>query len=280
MRRLVEALNACWLPRFPGHAPVTLADFKRDIRERQVWCSSCMIAFDGADPIGVLIGAKRPHATLIDMIAVRPDKMRQGHGRHMIESLKSKLEILGPKRIVAEIPETQHRAMAFFEACGFARDATFTDWALEDAAPLAGVSHVGGDAGRFVVPVSVADLVANRLLEAHPDASWAREPMTLLARAERLSGFGLATVDRIEAFVLYRRPADGGPGASIDALRPASIADEDGTRRLLGAVLDATGPPLAISRLADGEIPAPWLRSWEFKSSGTTVRHRVTAGDD
>ena len=59
---LVDALNRCWLPYFPDQGPMTPAAFKRSIRDLQVWCSSCMVAFSGSDPIGVLIGAKRPSA--------------------------------------------------------------------------------------------------------------------------------------------------------------------------------------------------------------------------
>ena len=40
---LVEALNRCWAPYFPGEPPETPATFKRSIRDLQVWCSSCMV---------------------------------------------------------------------------------------------------------------------------------------------------------------------------------------------------------------------------------------------
>ena len=103
---LVDALNRCWSPYFPGEPPVTPASFKWSIRHLQVWCSSCMVAFSGPDPIGVLIGAKRPSGTLIHKIAVHPDHVRQGHGRHLLTSLGSKLAILGPPRMIAEVPET------------------------------------------------------------------------------------------------------------------------------------------------------------------------------
>ncbi len=75
---------------------MTPAAFKRSIRDLQVWCSSCMVAFSGSDPIGVLIGAKRPSGTLIHKIAVHPEHRRQGHARHLLASLSSKLAILGP----------------------------------------------------------------------------------------------------------------------------------------------------------------------------------------
>src|SRR3990170_6687085 len=116
---LVDALNRCWTPYFPGEPPISPAAFKRSIRDLQVWCSSCMVAFSGSDPVGVLIGAKRPSATLIHRIAVHPDHVRQGHGRHLLDSLGSKLAILGPPRIVAEVPEILVPARALFTACAY-----------------------------------------------------------------------------------------------------------------------------------------------------------------
>ena len=47
---LVDALNRCWAPYFPDEPPMTPAAFKRSIRDLQVWCSSCMVAFSGSDP--------------------------------------------------------------------------------------------------------------------------------------------------------------------------------------------------------------------------------------
>ena len=79
-----ESLLVSVLPDEPAMTPAT---FKRSIRDLQVWCSSCMVAFSGSDPIGVLIGAKRPSGTLVQKTAVHPDHRRQGHGRHLLASL-------------------------------------------------------------------------------------------------------------------------------------------------------------------------------------------------
>ncbi len=128
---LVDALNRCWSPYFPDEPPMTPAAFKRSIRDLQVWCSSCMVAFSGSDPIGVLIGAKRPSGTLVHKIAVHPDHRRQGHGRHLLASLGSKLAILGPPRIVAEVPETLAPACELFSASGYVQEALLTDYVLE-----------------------------------------------------------------------------------------------------------------------------------------------------
>jgi GNAT superfamily N-acetyltransferase len=196
---LVDALNRCWSPHFPGEPAMTPAAFKRSIRDLQVWCSSCMVAFSGSDPIGVLIGAKRPSGTLVHKIAVHPDHRRQGHGRHLLASLSSKLAILGPPRIVAEVPETLAAARGLFNACGYLEEAVLTDYVLErrerDAA-----ARVEG----FVIPVTIDDLAANGLLaEADPRVCWNRSVETLTARKDEIAGLAVASDERIEAYVLY-----------------------------------------------------------------------------
>ena len=160
---LVDALNRCWSPYFPDEPPMTPAAFKRSIRDLQVWCSSCMVAFSGSDPIGVLIGAKRPSGTLVHKIAVHPDHRRQGHGRHLLASLGSKLAILGPPRIIAEVPETLAPACELFSASGYVQEALLTDYVLQSLTrkrATAAATRVEG----FVIPVTVDDLAANGLL--------------------------------------------------------------------------------------------------------------------
>ncbi len=120
-----------------------------------------MVAFSGSDPIGVLIGAKRPSGTLIHRIAVHPDHRRQGHGRHLLTSLSSKLAILGPPRIVAEVPETLAPACELFSASGYVQESLLTDYVLQPDEN--DVRDPDGDGG-FVIPVTVDDLAANGLL--------------------------------------------------------------------------------------------------------------------
>src|SRR5688572_16796123 len=142
---LVDALNRCWSPYFPDEPPVTPAAFKRSIRDLQVWCSSCMVAFSGSDPIGVLIGAKRPSGTLVHRIAIHPDHRRQGHGRHLLASLGSKLAILGPPRIFAEVPETLTPGCELFSASGYVQEALLIDYVFH---PTAHTTRRGGPGER------------------------------------------------------------------------------------------------------------------------------------
>ena len=200
-----------------------------------------MVAFSGPDPIGVLIGAKRPSGTLVHKIAVHPDHRRQGHGRHLLASLGSKLAILGPPRIVAEVPENLAAAHGLFNASGYVEEAVLTDYVLRSEDNRGTRPELGP---HFVIPVTVDDLAANDLLEdAHPQLCWERSVQTLTARKNEITGLAVASDERIEAYVLY---VTSGVGAERNA--EAQIVSlrtfvEDGAARLkqLLARLRATG---------------------------------------
>ena len=225
---------------------MTPAAFKRSIRDLQVWCSSCMVAFSGSDPIGVLIGAKRPSGTLVHKIAVHPDHRRQGHGRHLLASLGSKLAILGPPRIVAEVPETSRaclRAVQRKRICpGSAPDRLRPGTAAR--------ASTSGDAERgrgFVIPVTVDDLAANGLLgEAHPQVCWERSVETLTARKDDIAGLAVASDERIEAYLLYRDSA--GSERDGDCVAPLF-------RRGWWSPSEATA--LSTPRARHGDLPVP-----------------------
>jgi hypothetical protein len=102
---------------------------------------------------------------------------------------------------------------------------------------------MSGDHGaRFVIPVTVDDLAANGLLEeAHPQACWERSVETLTARKDDITGFAVASDDRIEAYLLYVSPrvgheanAVGAPRASAPTVEIVSLRTfvEDGGPRL------------------------------------------------
>jgi ribosomal protein S18 acetylase RimI-like enzyme len=260
---LVDALNRCWSPYFPDEPPVTPAAFKRSIRGLQVWCSSCMVAFSGSDPIGVLIGAKRPSGTLVHKIAIHPDHRRQGHGRHLLASLGSKLAILGPPRIVAEIPESLAAACGLFSACGYVGEAVLTDYVLERPALSARVEG-------FVIPVTVDDLDANGLLgEANPQVCWERAVETLTARKDDIAGLAVASDERIEACILYTNDGE------IVWLR--SFVDDGGARlNQLLSRLHAEGKSNSrFPKVHPAEISKELLETLGFRA---VAAHRLYAG--
>jgi GNAT superfamily N-acetyltransferase len=261
---LVDALNCCWAPYFPDEPPMTAASFNRSIRDLQVWCSSCMVAFAGSEPVGVLIGAKRLSGTLIHKIAVHPDHQRQGHARHLLASLGSKLAILGPPRIVAEVPEAAAPARALFTACGYVEEMALTDYTLEAEA-----RNIGEIAGRFVIPVTVGDLAANGLLdESNSSVCWERSVETLTARKDEIAGFAVATAEQIEAYILYIK------GGDIVALR--SLVDDRGARlkHLLSRLGKGTIP---FPKVHPAEISGEYLETLGFRSAGKHLLYGGTA---
>jgi GNAT superfamily N-acetyltransferase len=305
---LVDALNRCWSPYFPDEPPVTAATFKRSIRDLQVWCSSCMVAFSGSDPIGVLIGAKRPSGTLVHTIAVHPDHRRQGHGRHLLTSLGSKLAILGPPRMIAEVPETLAPACGLFSACGYVHEALLTDYVLH---PTAHITRRGGpgqrdendvrEAGGFVIPVTIDDLAANGLIgEANPLVCWERSVETLTARKDDIAGLAVASDERIEAYLLYVKPgmgpstllgagpegnAEAGPGASPPPAEIVSLRTfiEDGGARLkqLLSRLRAQGMrTFRFPKVHPAEISKEFLETLGFRPAGGHLLYAARARSD
>ncbi len=279
---LVDALNRCWAPYFPEQPQMTAALFKRSIRDLQIWCSSCMVAFAGSDPIGVLIGAKRPHATLIHKIAVHPDHLRQGHGRHLLTSLSSKLAILGPPRIAAEVPEPFAHASELFRASGYVQEAVLTDYELQidenDAgtrpqrAPQSGPSRMG-----FVIPVTVDDLAANGLLgESYPQTCWARSVETVTARKGEIAGLAVATDEQIEAYILYAKRDEDGE-AEIVSLR--AFVDDGGGRldQLLSQLRSQVTHSWFFPKVHAAEISNQLLHTLGFRPVGTHLVYAARA---
>jgi GNAT superfamily N-acetyltransferase len=263
---LVDALNRCWHPHFPDEEPMTPAAFKRSIRDLQVWCSSCMVAFSGSDPIGVLIGAKRPSGTLIHKIAVHPDHLRQGHARHLLTSLSSKLAILGPPRMVAEVPDAFAEASALFRTCGYVDEAGLTDYVRRgEPAVEAGFSRPDDAAGNgsFVIPLTVDDLAANDLLgSGYPPTCWERSVETLMARKDEIGGLAVASDERIEAYILYGED-------EILALRALGEAGEARLKLLLTGIQTQRTRTLRLRKVHPAEISPQILGTLGFFPAAT-----------
>ena len=229
-----------------------------------------MVAFSGSDPIGVLIGAKRPSGTLIHKIAVHPDHVRQGHGRHLLASLGSKLAILGPPRMVAEVQERFGAACGLFSASGYAQETFLTDYVLHPGQPVKpGAPEF---AGGFLIPVTVDDLTANGLLEEAPSSvCWERSVETLTARKDDLAGLAVASDERIEAYILYT------PAAEVVALR--SFVEDGGARlKQLLAQMRARGiETLRFPKVHPDEISKEWLQALGFSPAGGHVLYAARA---
>ena len=223
-----------------------------------------MVAFAGSDPIAVLIGAKRPSGTLIHKIAVHPDHRRQGHGRHLLTSLSSKLAILGPPRMIAEVSEAFGPGSALFSACGYVEEAVLTDYVLEGPVP-------GERVERFVIPVTVDDLAANGLLEADAHLCWERSVETLTARKDDIEGLAVASDERIEAFILYLKDGE------ILSLR--SFMEDGGARlrQLLSRLRGQGTQTLRFPKVHPAEISKELLEALGFRPAGAHLLYAARA---
>ena len=229
-----------------------------------------MVAFSGSDPIGVLIGAKRPSGTLIHTIAVHPDHVRQGHGRHLLTSLGSKLSILGPPRIIAEVPDTLVPACELFSATGYVEEAVLTDYVFDGDHKRAGEL-----AGGFVIPVTIDDLAANGLLgEADPQVCWQRSIETLTARKDDITGLAVASDERIEAYLLYRN------GGEIVSLR--SFVEDRGARltHLVSQLSTQGMTTFRFPKVHPAEISKESLAALGFRPAGRHLLYGTRAHSD
>jgi ribosomal protein S18 acetylase RimI-like enzyme len=194
---LVAALNACYGVHFRDQAPFTVDEFKREIRELSVWSSSCMVVSEAGEPIAVVTGAKREHETWVHRIGVHPDFQRQGHAQHMLESLSHKLSVLGPPKVVAEVPDDLPGAHELVQAVGYRAESRFADFSIGKPPSLRG-------SPRPVVEVGLEDLLRDGVLDLSASRSWERAVETLQNRKEQLQGLAIAPDGRVEAYVLFR----------------------------------------------------------------------------
>lgn len=258
MGLLVEAHSRCYAVHFPAERPLTVADFKRGARELGLWCSSCMVAFEGSEPVAVLLAAKRPHATFVHSIGVRPDQVRRGHGRHLLSSLGKKLAILGPRTLLAEVPADRPDACAFFEACGFVRERTYADFLLVD--PPRRIAGAGE-----AVPVGLDDVPDGAIAGVGAPCCWERSPETLQRRRERIRGIALGTSEGIGAFVLHVG-AEEGSAAEIVALGSTDGEHGDALVGTLLSLLAAGGDrAVRLRKVAPAEIADERLGAWGFR---------------
>jgi ribosomal protein S18 acetylase RimI-like enzyme len=259
---LVRAHEACL-------GPLTIAELKRDIRELGLWCSSCMVAFEGDDPVAFVYGCKRPPETLVHTIAVRPDHRRRGHGRHLLTSLSAKLAILGPPVLRAEVPADNATARALFEACGYREDRRTTDFRLEGGA--------GSPAPAGLVQDVALDEIGEASLPSEGAArSWGRTRATLVARKDRLRGLAIASAERLEAAVLCYREGEVTSVGWIWASENRSGSAALGT--LFAELGHREGSPIVIPRVGPEEIDFDLLKGLGFTAGEETIGYVAHAG--
>ncbi|MES1211718.1 MAG: hypothetical protein ABUL63_05235, partial [Acidobacteriota bacterium] len=182
---------------------------------------------------------------------VHPEHRRREHGRHLLTSLSQKLAILGPPRLVAEVPAEREAACATFSACGWTIESRLTDWSRR----IAPASSAAQGARAALAPVIFEDLEAADLLGAGTRC-WQRDLPALAKHRERLSGLAFHSPDRIEAWALWEAPG---------TLWAAGAAPGPFGRIGLSVVLDEIGAPLHLARATPEELDADLLAELGFE---------------
>ena len=255
---LVDAYNRCYAVHFDGEPRMTVEDFRRDTREINLWASSCMVAFANDDPIAVLLSAKRETGSLIHRIGVHPDHQRQGHGRHLLTSLRNKLAILGPPRLEVELPAGALGPRRFFESCDYVDEARYADFVRTEPEPADRPT-------RGVIPIAVDELLECGAFDPLACRSWHRTGQTLLNRKHQIDGLTIASDMRVEAYVLHRPDLSGGRREIV----AIGHAGGETATAFLGIVvrhLAAIHPePLFVPRVSQQEVSWDLLESWGFR---------------
>jgi hypothetical protein len=225
-----------------------------------------MVACDDDGPLGVLFGCKRDDATLIWRLAIHPEHQRQGHARHLLASLSSKLAILGPPTLKVELPESRPELDRVFSACGYTAAGTAAAWVLE---------HITSPAPpAMVIPFSADDLLANRLFDKSIRRSWQRGLPSLEAQSSEITGLAAATFDGIEAFLLAR-PGDTTEIITFGCLDQDRV--EGHLRTLLAASVERFGNRLLLPKLTEEEIPHALLVRLGLRREETYQEWKTTA---
>ncbi len=268
---LVRAVADCWHVHFPAEPPPSAESFRREMKELDLWPSSCMVALGGAggrEPVAVAIGTRRETEVAVLRVGVRPDHQRRGHASHLLTSLSQKLAVLGPERLIAEVPPGMPAAEALLAAVGYQREATLTDWTLDGEA-LAALTADPVPEG-VASPVPVAALAAAGALELPPGLAWERQRRTLVQRGDRLGGLAIAGPDRVEAWLVYEPavaeatdravPDSGGAVIGGPPTAPSAAKSEPGTAPARGSVDGAAPIDVWGAGAADPERAQPLLR--------------------
>lgn len=274
---LVHAVADCWHVHFPAEPPPSAASFRREMKELDLWPSSCMVALGGAggrEPVAVAIGTRRETEVAVLRIGVRPDHQRQGHASHLVTSLSQKLAVLGPERLIAEVPPGMPAGEGLLASVGYEPEAALTDWTLEGEALAALAADPVPE--EVAAPVTVAELAAAGALELPPGLAWERQRRTLIQRGERLEALALAGSERVEAWLVceptVEAPIDVWGAGAADPARAEALL-----RLLFRALAARTGRPLRLPRLGEGELAAGLPAALGFAPGAQHIRWTTRA---
>ncbi len=282
---LVDAVNRCYDVHFPDAAPVTLESFKREIKQLNLWSSSCMLALDDNDPVGVLIAAKREASSLILRLGVHPNYGGHDYGHQLVTSLIDKMAVLGPPLLTVVIPDKRKDLAAFFEKLDFAAHRNYSDFST--TTPLTPPTST-----QWIIPVEPEDLEGRYLKKAEKDTlsdetllAWDRRTQTLNNRKKEIKGIGIPDVDGIAAYLFFvEDESDNVDGHSPLKILGLGCKDQEKETMLLGLLIKHLSTTISssieIPKLSTHEVDFSFLETISFRKTQSYTEYCVITTKD
>ncbi len=276
---LTEAINRCYDVHFPNVPPLTIEGFKREVKYLNLWSSSCMLALDNDDPIGVLIAAKREASSLILRLGVHPAYRGNGYGHHLVTSLIDKMAVLGPPLLTVVIPDKRKDLPLFFRKLNFTSHNNYWDFITTTSLPPPTSSQ-------WVIPVRLEDLGDRYLRKKEVDKSdesvlaWERRTQTLNNRKREIKGIGIPDVDGIAAYLFYTEDEPGNltshKSVKILGLGCKTQVKEPMLLGLLVQYLSNTiNSSIEIPKLSVYEVDFSFLEKINFRKTQSYTEHKM-----
>jgi len=200
---LVQAMNDCYCIHYSEnaseHRSWNLSRFKQAMHEYDLWPGCCALTFDGAQPISILVSAKRNDRVNVLYIATHPKYLRQGHASHMLESMSKKLAILAPNTVMEVlVPSNNSSAIPLFEAKQYKFTRRYSNFQL---------NHFKFDldikSESLIQPATVGDLRELSFFQPSQEVVWERNQRSTIQCAKRIQGYTIPTVDGLIAYLLF-----------------------------------------------------------------------------
>lgn len=278
---LIEATNQVFNIHFPRLGAISEEQFKREIKELDLWTSSCVLASEDGGPIGVLIAAKRERSATILRLGVVPRCQGHGFGSHLVASLKDKMSVLGPALLTVEITEDQAGLINFFQKLGFELEDEYYDFwfesELDDSSLPELVSEMGVDdlENRFLYSSDGESQAEGELL------AWVRQTQTIRNQKKSVQGLGIPDLDGFAAYLYYREIHGSGvyEGASYVEIIAIGCRIREKATILCGILirylLSQTQSRIVIPRLSRLEMPFEILEEIGFVRGTKIFRYGV-----
>jgi len=282
---LVEAVNRCYDVHYPNTAPVTLEGFKREIKHLNLWSSSCMLALDDKDPVGVLIAAKREASSLILRLGIHPNYRGNDYGHHLVTSLIDKMAVLGPPLLTVVIPDEREDLAAFFEKLEFTAHRNYSDFSI--TTPLTPPPST-----QWIIPVEPEDLRDRYLKKTEGDTlsdetplAWERRTRTLNNSKKGIKGIGIPDMDGIAAYLFYvEDESDDGNSHSSAKILGLGCKNQEKETMLLGLLIKylstTINSSIEIPKLSAHEIDFSFLETISFRKTQSYTEYCVTTMRD